>query len=545
MFGVRMTRQVTLRTCFLCGMWLIALTAGCLPVSLFAAEAGSFESAVMSIRASTLKRHVTFLADDALEGREAGSRGGHAAGEYIVKQLRSLKLTPGGPKIGGRYESYFQPFGDGYRNILVLLPGRDPKQKHEYIVVGAHYDHVGYGTRQNSKGPIGYIHNGADDNASGTTGVLEVLRAMASMSHRPNRSILFVFWDAEEKGLLGSDHWISHPTVPLRRVRLTINCDMIGRLRKNRLVVRGIRSAYGLRRFLTEQNPDLDLSFTWNNRRDSDHYPFFEQRIPYLMLYTGKHEDYHRPSDDVGKINAAGMQRIVRLLFRTVYAAAQAPSLPRFRPAVFGEDEQDHQNSRVVLSPLAPRLGVSWNAALERKQNVRLTSVVPDSPASRGGLRAGDRILEFGGYRVGQVGDFRTLVVIAKNPVRVVIQRPAEHRRREVTLQLGGTAHRVGIFWRVDPVEPHSVILTRVIPGSPAAQAGLRALDRIHAVSGENVTSSDRFYDLITNREGWMTMRVERRGRMRSVRIRIIPRPPLLAPRPESRQLGRNPRIPI
>lgn len=522
--GFRMTRQDRR---FLCEIRLLVLTAACLPVSLFAAEAGSFEAAVMSIRAHTLKRHIASLADDALEGREAGSRGGHAAGDYIVKQLRSSRLTPGGPK-----RSYFQPFGDGYRNILVLLPGRDPQRKKEYIVVGAHYDHVGYGTWRNSRGPIGYIHNGADDNASGTTGVLEVLRAMASMSRRPKRSILFVFWDAEEKGLLGSEHWISHPTVPLRQVRLTINCDMIGRLRKNRLVVRGVRSAYGLRRFLSEQNSDLELSFTWNNRRDSDHSPFFEQRIPYLMLHTGKHKDYHRPSDDADKINAAGMQQVVRLLFRTVYAAAQTPNLPRFRPASFGEDEQDHQNARVVLDSLPPRLGVSWDATLERRETVRLTNVVPDSPASRSGLRPGDRILEFGGYRVGQVGDFRTLVVIAKNPVRVVIQRSEERQRREVMLRLNGTAHRVGIYWRIDPVEPHSVILTRVIPGSPAARAGLRALDRIHAVSGQDVTSSDQFFDLITDREGKMTMRVEHRGRTRTVQIRIVPRPPVIAPRP-------------
>ena len=134
---------------------------------------------------------------------------------------------------------YFQPFLPESRNILVRLPGSDPDLKREYVVIGAHYDHVGRGNSRNSRGPIGQIHNGADDNASGTSALLELVDAFCSLDVAPKRSLLFVFWDGEEQGLLGSQYWISAPTVPLEQIRLVINIDMIGRLRDNRADVFG------------------------------------------------------------------------------------------------------------------------------------------------------------------------------------------------------------------------------------------------------------------------------------------------------------------
>ena len=119
-----------------------------------------------------------------------------------------------------------QTFGDDYRNILLLLPGDDSHLAGELIVAGAHYDHVGYGNRQNSLGPIGRIHNGADDNASGTSVLLETIEAFARSGLKTRRSILFAFWDAEERGLVGSRYWLSHPTVPLERVKLDVTPGM-------------------------------------------------------------------------------------------------------------------------------------------------------------------------------------------------------------------------------------------------------------------------------------------------------------------------------
>jgi acetylornithine deacetylase/succinyl-diaminopimelate desuccinylase-like protein len=196
------------------------------------AAAADLAAARASITAGDAKRHVDALADDTFEGREAGSRGGRAAGAYIVEELARLGLEPAGDDVAGpdgvRQRSFFQPFspapspptaqpapqaaskppGGVMRNILALLPGQDPAVSGELVVASAHYDHVGYGNATNSFGPIGLIHNGADDNASGVAGLIEVAEACVRLPSRPRRTILFAFWDGEEKGLLGSSHFI-------------------------------------------------------------------------------------------------------------------------------------------------------------------------------------------------------------------------------------------------------------------------------------------------------------------------------------------------
>src|SRR5262245_28943639 len=150
-----------------------------------------FTAALESISTNDLYHHVEVLADDVYEGRAAGSRGGHAAAQYIVRQLRRLHATPGGSN-----GDFVQTFNDDCRNILVVQPGDDPQIGSEVIVVGAHYDHVGYGSNRNSFGPIGRIHNGADDNASGTSVLLETIKAFSKSKLVTRRTILFAFWDA-------------------------------------------------------------------------------------------------------------------------------------------------------------------------------------------------------------------------------------------------------------------------------------------------------------------------------------------------------------
>jgi acetylornithine deacetylase/succinyl-diaminopimelate desuccinylase-like protein len=233
-----------------------------------AVERAAFLNAVNSITGSELRAHVDVLADDSFEGREAGQRGGRAAAGYLRDRLQSSGLRGAGDDGG-----FDQVFGNGYRNVLGLLEGSDPDLKNEVILVGAHYDHVGYGSRANSLGPWGYVHNGADDNASGTAGLLETMDAIVRLSERPKRSILFAFWDGEEKGLLGSKHWAATPTIPLSRVVFAINVDMIGRLRDQSLKIYGARSGWGLRRLLASQNNDdaLRLEFDWAMKSNSDH----------------------------------------------------------------------------------------------------------------------------------------------------------------------------------------------------------------------------------------------------------------------------------
>jgi acetylornithine deacetylase/succinyl-diaminopimelate desuccinylase-like protein len=222
-------------------------------VSAASIEAADVTSAV--IDAAGAGRHVAALADDALEGREGGSRGGRAAGAYIVEELRAAGLRPAGDE-----GTYYQRFG-AMRNILALVPGSDPTCDRELLVVGAHYDHVGYGTPANSNGPTGLIHNGADDNASGVAAVLEIAEVLQTLPEGLRRPVLFAFWDGEEKGLLGSWHFVRVRPQPLLAMRpvFMVNLDMVGRLRGSRVEIYGGRTMTGMRRLLVDANRETHM----------------------------------------------------------------------------------------------------------------------------------------------------------------------------------------------------------------------------------------------------------------------------------------------
>ena len=274
-------------------------------------------------------RCVDWLADEQREGREAGTQGGRAAGEYLAQEYARCHLR------GGGTEGYFQPFPPNYRNVMAIVAGSDPKLRDQVILVGAHYDHIGYGGGGLSLAGYGAIHPGADDNASGTAAVVGLAKAWTMLNGSPKRSVLFANWDGEEKGLLGSRYWVAQPTVPLAHLAAALNLDMVGRLRDNHLIVYGSRSGYGWRRLLSLQNGDagLNLDFTWTLEARADHYSFFAADIPVLMFHTGMHDDYHRPSDVAARINSRGIEQVTRLLFALVYDLANRPAVPEFRAA--------------------------------------------------------------------------------------------------------------------------------------------------------------------------------------------------------------------
>ena len=471
-------------------------------------------AAVESIRIADLKPHIATLASDALQGRESGSAGGNAASAYLIQQLRQRGFSTSANGLD------VQEFAGGMRNVLASVPGSDARLRDEVVVVCAHFDHVGFGSQRNSRGPIGQVHNGADDNASGVAGLFEVIEAVRTLPRPPRRTLLFAFWDGEEKGLLGSKHWISSPTRPLKQIKLVINSDMIGRLRPEGVELTGTRAARGLRQFVSEANsldrgwraaqvslsptsgerekntnslaPRLSLDFTWDMRADSDHHPFFAAGIPALMLHTGKHDDYHRPSDDPDKLNYEGTQRLTRLMLLLALRAAEADELPAFRAE--SRSETKEQQTRVEQPPPvpAPRLGITWNSKLSEQRIVEIIEIAPQSPAAAAGFQIGDRVLRFAGNTVSEVADFRSLVVITNREVTATVQRPGRSEPLEISVRLAGEPSRLGLTWRTDDAEPDSVILTQVIPHSAAALAGLKPLDRIrtfgeHSASGENL----------------------------------------------------------
>ncbi|MGD9637394.1 MAG: M20/M25/M40 family metallo-hydrolase, partial [Pirellulales bacterium] len=314
----------------------------------------------------------------------------------------------------------YQTCDRGGRNILALLPGSDPQLKGEYVVVGAHYDHVADGRMGHANGPIGFIHNGADDNASGCSALLETIEALSDAKVAPRRSILFAFWDGEEMGMLGSYRWVKSGSIAPNAVKMAINIDMIGRMREGRLEIDGTRSAYGLRRFLSRNdNPAMWLDFSWDLQANSDHWPFLERQIPVVLLHTGLHEDYHRPSDDADKINRVGLEAATRYLIDIVVAAADADTLPAYRPArryesLAAQQSRDRRDAAVTSGawPGAkpPRLGISWRTDEAEPGSVYLTFVAANSPAATAGLVAGDRIYKVNGQPFADEGDFRDTV---------------------------------------------------------------------------------------------------------------------------------------
>ncbi|MGE3315366.1 MAG: M28 family peptidase [Planctomycetaceae bacterium] len=505
----------------------IATLAALAPSFTSAADADSFHVALETIRTEELRNHVQVLASDTFEGREAGSAGGRAAGAYVVAQLRKLPLQP-----GGEDGDFYQYFGEDFRNILAILPGSDRRLKDEFIVVMGHYDHVGYGNARNSRGPVGLIHNGADDNASGVSGLLEIAQAITGVEPAPRRSILFAFWDAEERGLLGSEHWTKNPTIPLNKIRLVINVDMIGRLRTQSLEMYGIRTAAGLRKLVSESNDENgpELDFNWQTKRDSDHYPFYAQKIPFVMPYTRKHDDYHRPSDDPDKIDYEGMRLVTRLLFRTAHLAADEDKFPGFRDAALVEGPDQAKLLDAPAAPWPSRLGVVWSDELAKQNIVKLTQVEPGSPAEAAGLRIGDRIVEVERQPVESADSFRALVLAASSPAEITVSREGEPGKRRLRVQLVGEPLKFGLSWRTDDGEPGTVILNRIAVGSPAYQAGLRIGDRIYAIGGRPFASETEFRQALADSKGPVKVVTERRGRIRSLEIRPVATPAKPAP---------------
>ena len=405
-----------------------------------AIKAPPSKAAIATITDGEVREHAGLLADDTLEGRAAGSRGGIAAAKYIEKKLKEAGLEPAGDR-----GSYIQRFNPGYQNVIGMLRGTDPKLRDEYIVVGAHYDHVGYGNRSNSNGPFGYIHNGADDNASGVAALLEIIDALHRSGWQPRRSIIFAFWDGEEINLLGSRHWVRQPTVPREGVKLAINADMVGRLTNGRLEVAGTRTAEGLRHLFSSPRlpDDLRLDFTWEYKENSDHWPFYVDDVPSLLIHTGLHGDYHRPSDDIEKLNIAGIQKTAAYMLDVICRAADAESLPEFRPASRSESASMRSQRETPLAPLPPRLGLRWlwipNAEAKcgwsersdevsvraRGDQMRVTEVTAGSAADKAGIKVGDVIVAADGQ-----------------PLPVESYLPAAVLRAEEVDQAGNRARR-------------------------------------------------------------------------------------------------------
>ncbi len=502
-------------------MWHAVLwcVVGCFSATIQAQEEPSpFERGFQSIQAKDARQHVETLASDTFEGRHSGTRGGHAASVYIAQQLRKCDLQS--PVSA---TTYFQEFGNECRNILALLPGSDPELKKEFILIGAHYDHVGYGSAQTSNGPVGYIHNGADDNASGVSAVLEIAQAWHVSGERPKRSIIFALWDSEEHGLLGSKHWIANPTCSLAVLRCIVNMDMVGRLKEDStLEVTGIRTMAGLRRRLSNHNQQTNIRFnySWAVEDNSDHWPFYERRIPFMMPFSGFHDDYHKPSDDVHKVSFEGIEKIARWMYSVTRDVASDPQLPKFREAALRENPDLQKQQETPLPQSEPRLALQFSPADAGPGRV-VARVFPQTSAAFVGLRQGDRIVRFGEHDIHPETNLTGLILRSSSPVNIFFQRQGMEKPQRVQVPLVGKPIRIGINWRDDPAEPGVVAVNLLETGSPADVAGLKVNDRILQINDQDFANSDECRDMLLKSASPISVLIEREGRFKKLAIEI------------------------
>jgi len=286
-------------------------------------------------------------------------------------------------------------------NVVGVLDGSDPVAKKEVIVIGAHYDHLGRGGSGSLAQRSGEIHHGADDNASGTAGLLELARLFASQRPRPKRTIVFIGFGGEEEGLLGSNYYVNHPISPLTNTVAMFNMDMIGRMKDRKLVIGGVGTAKEWRDVIARGTADSSRSFSLTLNEDgygpSDHSSFYGKQVPVLFFWTGTHTDYHKPSDTFDKINYADEARIVDLV---AYIVREVDSTDKRLTYTTAKTEATPRTGgfRVYL-------GTIPNYA-EGGDGLLIDGVRDDSPAAKAGLKAGDKIVKIGTREIKNVYDY-------------------------------------------------------------------------------------------------------------------------------------------
>ncbi|MFM8633238.1 MAG: M20/M25/M40 family metallo-hydrolase [Planctomycetia bacterium] len=321
------------------------------------------------------------------------------------------------------------------RNVLAVLPGAgapaagdvpaiDPR---ETIVLGAHYDHLGYGGENSAAPGEKAIHHGADDNASGTAMLVEVARMLRDRGPFP-RTILFVAFSGEERGLLGSAHYTSNPVIALADTVAMVNLDMVGRLTDNKLIVHGTGTGTGLEPLVDRLTTDhrFDVAKESGGFGPSDHASFYAKKIPVLHVFTGSHSDYHRPSDTSEKIDYEGMVRITRLVADAVAELASVSPRPEYVEVASKQFARGGDRPYFGSIPDFGKPGMGY----------AITGVTKDSPAALGGLQGGDVIVRLGGSAIAGLEDFDSALRKHKagETIPVVVNRAGNEVTLEVTL---------------------------------------------------------------------------------------------------------------
>ncbi|MCX7551271.1 M28 family peptidase [Xanthomarina sp. F2636L] len=375
-----------------------------------------------------IKEDVIFLSDDKLEGRETGTKGEQEAAAYIVERFNQLGLE--GKGTDGFYQAFtFKPKTDPHSEVSYTVNPEDStvtgtnvlgyidNQAENTIIIGAHYDHLGYGSDGSLHRGEREIHNGADDNASGVAVMID-LAAKLKQANTSN-NYLFMAFSGEEMGLLGSNYFTKNSTLDLSKANYMINMDMVGRLKQDStLAVYGVGTSPRWKQTLSATNPGFKLIENESGVGPSDHTSFYLQDIPVLHFFTGQHDDYHKPGDDAEKLNYEGMDAISNYIFDIITELDKSGKL------AFRKTKNESEET--------PRFKVGLGVVpdyLYDGEGMRVDGISEDKPAQKAGLQKGDVVVKLGDSTIVDMMSYmRALSVFqAGDSTQVVVKRNGEN----------------------------------------------------------------------------------------------------------------------
>jgi len=321
-------------------------------------------------------------------------------------------------------------------NVVALLPGSDPVLKEEYLVVGAHYDHLGFGgPGSGSRQPdTTAVHNGADDNASGTAMLMELATQLSQQRSQLKRSIIFVAFSAEEMGLIGSKYFVNHPLIDLKKIKAMFNFDMVGRFdkEKNSISVSGTGTSLEGDSILRRLESGLPFMVTHSpdGYGPSDHAAFYAANIPVFYFNTGVHTDYHTPFDDTGKLDFKSSAMVGSFAERVIVEVCNMPVALTFKES--GKKESSGRGGR----RLKVTLGIMPDFAGTEQKGLRVDGVTKDAPADKGGMRKGDIIISINGMKVENIYEYMSRLQKLRHGQTINVEIIREGKNQVLLIQL-------------------------------------------------------------------------------------------------------------
>ncbi|MFK7781545.1 M28 family peptidase [Psychroserpens sp.] len=382
----------------------------------------------------TIKDDVVFLADDKLEGRQTGTEGEKAAADYIASRFENLGLEAKGAQ--GFFQTFsFKPKTDPHQEVNYTVKNGDStitgtnvigfldNKAENTIIIGAHYDHLGYGAEGSLfRGESQEIHNGADDNASGVAVLLSL--AMKLKEKNTGNNYLFMAFSGEEMGLLGSNYFTKNATIDLTKANYMLNMDMVGRLKQDStLAVYGVGTSPILKQVVKANNSKFKIIENESGVGPSDHTSFYNSDIPVLHFFTGQHEDYHKPGDDTEKLNYEGMETISTYIFDIISDLDDNGKLP-FRKTK--NESEDVPRFKVGL-------GVIPDYLYDGK-GMRIDGISEDKPAQKAGLEKGDIVIKLGDSLVSDMMSYMRALSTFDNgdKTKVTVKRGEDEVEAEI-----------------------------------------------------------------------------------------------------------------